>query len=80
MYVIIIIENREGDTVMKTWKEKWADIGIRTLKTFLVAGLSAVATLGFDNWKTWVITFASAGGTAVINFLIKVLEDQVPTE
>lgn len=65
---------------MKNWKENWKDIGIRTLKTFLVAGLSAVATLGLNDWKTWIITFASAGGTAVINFLIKVLKNQVPTE
>lgn len=54
-------------------KEKLEDVLIRTLKTFLVAGLSAVATLGFDNPKTWIVTFASAGGTAVMNFLIKIL-------
>lgn len=52
-------------------KQKIKDIAIRTLKTFIVAGASAVVTLGFNDAKTWIITFASAGGTAVLNMIIK---------
>jgi len=52
-------------------KEKWKDIAIRTFKTFIVAGCMAVVGLGFDDWKTWFITFGSAGLTAVLNLIIK---------
>lgn len=55
-------------------KEKVKDIAIRVLKTFIAAGLVAVVGLGFDNPKTWIITFATSGVTAVMNLAIKLLE------
>ena len=56
-------------------KSKWKDILIRTAKTFVVAGASAVVGLGFDDPKAWLIAFASAGGTAVLNLIIKLWGD-----
>lgn len=63
----------------KLWEnEKVKDVIVRTLKTALVAGLSAVSTLGLSDWKTYAITFGSAFGTALINALLQILKKQVP--
>lgn len=64
--------------ISKITKSQWIDIVKRTIKTFVVAGVSAISTLGFptkENIKPMVITFVSAGLTAVWNMTIKIFEE-----
>ncbi len=62
----------------KITKEQARDILIRTVKTFVAAGVASISALGFptkDNWKVIAITFISAGLTAVWNLIIKAFEE-----
>lgn len=59
----------------KITKEQLKDVAIRTAKTFVVAGLAAVPALGTTDIKSWLITFGSAGLTAVLNLIIKIFEE-----
>lgn len=64
--------------ISKITKEQAKDILIRTAKTFVVAGLASINTLGLptkDNIRVIAITFISAGLTAVWNFVIKAFEE-----
>lgn len=61
--------------VTKITKEQLKDVLIRTAKTFVAAGLTAVPALGTTDVKTWIVTFGSAGLTAVWNLIIKVFEE-----
>ena len=61
--------------VTKITKEQLKDVLIRTAKTFVVAGLTAVPALGTTDVKTWIFTFGSAGLTAIWNLIIKVFEE-----
>lgn len=60
---------------MNVNKKELKDVLIRTLKTFLAAGIASAGTFGIDNWKVWLSTFAAAGITAVLNLMIKALGD-----
>jgi ABC-type glycerol-3-phosphate transport system substrate-binding protein len=60
----------------KITKKQIVDVLIRTAKTFIAAGLGAVTTLGPDDVKTWIITFGSAGATAVLNLIIKAFTEE----
>lgn len=61
--------------VTKITKKQLKDVLIRTVKTFVVAGLTAVPALGTTDVKTWIVTFGSAGLTAVWNLVIKAFEE-----
>ena len=61
--------------ISKITKKQLIDVLARTAKTFVVAGITAVPTLGTTDIKTWLITFGSAGLTAVWNFIIKAFEE-----
>lgn len=60
-----------------TKKQVW-DVIKRTAKTFVVAGVASISTLGMptkENWKAMAITFTAAGLTAVWNMIIKAFEE-----
>lgn len=62
----------------KITKKQIYDVVKRTIKTFVVAGVAAISTLGMptkENWKVMAITFGSAGLTAVWNLVIKAFEE-----
>lgn len=61
--------------ISKITKKQLKDVLIRTVKTFAVAGIAAVPALGTTDVKTWLITFGSAGLTAVWNLIIKAFEE-----
>lgn len=58
-------------------KDKVRDLLIRTGKTFLAAGLISVVAYisekGFTGYYAMLVTFGSAGATAVLNYFIKLL-------
>lgn len=62
----------------KITKKQLIDVAIRTAKTFVVAGMMAVSTLGVptkDNLQTMAIAFGSAGLTAIWNMVIKAFQE-----
>lgn len=60
----------------KITRKQVVDILVRTAKTFIAAGLGAITTLGPSDIKTWIITFGSAGATAVLNLIIKAFTEE----
>lgn len=62
--------------ISKITKKQMRDICIRTVKTFVAAGLTAVTALpAKDNLKVVAIAFGSAGITAIWNMVIKAFEE-----
>lgn len=59
----------------KITKKQLKDVAIRTTKTFVVAGIAAVPALGTTDIKSWLITFGSAGLTAIWNLIIKAFQE-----
>lgn len=62
----------------KITKKQIYDVVKRTIKTFVVAGVASISTLGMpakENWKAMAITFTAAGLTAVWNMIIKAFEE-----
>ena len=58
-------------------KEKWKDIAIRTVKTFVEVALGVIATALAnppDAWKPVMTMAVSSGACAAINYFIKALE------
>lgn len=67
---------------LKIDKEKAKDVLVRTLKTGVVAFLASMIALisqkGFTAFDATLITALSAAGTAILNYLIKRLQKEVP--
>ena len=67
---------------LKIDKKKTIDVLIRTGKTggvvFLATLLTAIAQKGFTAFDATLITALSAAGTAILNYLIKRLQKEVP--
>lgn len=62
--------------ISKITKKQVKDILIRTVKTFIAAGVTAVAALPTkDNPKAIMIAFGSAGVTAVMNAFLKLFQE-----
>lgn len=60
----------------KITKKQIIDVLVRTGKTFIAAGLTAIGALGDVDFKTLIIAFGSAGLTAVWNLIIKAFTEE----
>lgn len=67
---------------LKIDKKKTIDVLIRTGKTggvvFLATLLAAIVQKGFTAFDATLVTALSAAGTAILNYLIKLLQKEVP--